>query len=223
TEGVQADDHDHVIKKNLRLVEHLGCMVSGEFQFPIALSSEEEQFAKEQVAQLEGRFAILNPRGGWPTKLWDAAGYAAIADRLFENCGVRSVVPYGPGEKDLAQSIVDQSKSGAAVVVDSTLKQFFALSKLAMIFIGGDTGPMHLAAAAHTPIVAIFGPTSARRNGPFYPNDIVVERDDLDCRTDCYRRSCSHISCMKIPADAVWQAVIRRLQLSDNRGDNFGD
>src|SRR5262249_6286012 len=215
TERVQADDHDHVIKKNLRLVEHLGCKVSEGFQFPIALSPEDEQFAKQQAARFDGRFVILNPGGGWPTKLWDTAGYAAIADRLFEYCAVRSVVTYGPGEKDLAQSIVDQSKSGAAVLVDSTLKQFFALSKLATLFIGGDTGPMHLAAAARIPIVAIFGPTSARRNGPFDLNDIVEERDDLDCRTDCYRRSCSHISCMKIPTDAVWQAVIKRLQLSD--------
>jgi ADP-heptose:LPS heptosyltransferase len=75
---------------------------------------------------------------------------------------------------------------------------------------------MHIAAAAGTPIVALFGPTSARRNGPFDPNDIVVERNDLDCRTDCYRRSCSHISCMKIPVIDVWQAVTDRLRIFES-------
>jgi heptosyltransferase I len=83
--------------------------------------------------------------------------------------------------------------------------------------VGGDTGPLHLAAAAGTPIVALFGPTSARRNGPFDVDDVVVERLDLDCRTDCYRRSCSHISCMKLPVDLVWQGVVKRLQSAECR------
>src|SRR5262245_18912738 len=223
TERIEADDRDHVIRKNLRLVQHLGCDVSAEFQFPIALSAEEEQFACQQQARFDGRFAILNPGGGWPTKLWTAEGFSAIADRLFENFGISSVITYGPGEEDLAQSVVEQSKTKAAVTLDSTLKQFFALSQRAALFIGGDTGPMHLAAAARTPIVALFGPTSARRNGPFDPSDIVVERDDLECRDDCYRRSCSHISCMKLPADTVWQAVVERLKISDNReAEDFG-
>jgi ADP-heptose:LPS heptosyltransferase len=74
---------------------------------------------------------------------------------------------------------------------------------------------MHLAAAAGTPIVALFGPTSARRNGPFAKEDLIVERFDLDCRTDCYRRYCSHTSCMKLPVDQVWQAVTERLRISD--------
>ncbi|HMY75737.1 MAG TPA: glycosyltransferase family 9 protein, partial [Blastocatellia bacterium] len=69
TEQVPADDHDHVIKKNLSLVQHLGCEVSGEFEFPIALDAEDTQFAEEQVQRCEGPPAILNPGGGWPTKL----------------------------------------------------------------------------------------------------------------------------------------------------------
>jgi lipopolysaccharide heptosyltransferase I len=217
TERVEADDSDHVIKKNLRLVEHLGCDVLGEYEFPVALSEDDERFAREQVDRFDGRFAILNPGGGWPTKLWSAEGFAAVADRLFEIYGIRSAITFGPGEEELAQPIVAQSRSGAAVTLDATLKQFFALSRRARLFIGGDTGPMHLAAAARTPVVALFGPTSARRNGPFDIEDQVVERFDLDCRTDCYRRSCSHTSCMKIPADTVWQAVVKRLETGDSK------
>ena len=217
TERVEADDDDHVIKKNLRLVEHLGCDVSGEYQFPVALSEDDERFAREQAERFDGRFAILNPGGGWPTKLWSADGFAAVADRLFEVYGIRSAITFGPGEEELAQAIVAQSRSGAAAALDSTLKQFFALCQRARLFIGGDTGPMHLAAAARTPVVALFGPTSARRNGPFDIEDQVVERFDLDCRADCYRRSCSHTSCMKIPADTVWQAVVKRLEIGESR------
>ncbi|MDQ3012471.1 MAG: glycosyltransferase family 9 protein [Acidobacteriota bacterium] len=210
-ESVTADDDDHVIKKNLRLVEHLGCDISGELEFPIALDVEDEQFADEQVGRCDGALAILNPGGGWPTKLWHTSEFAAIADRLWEAYGIRSAITYGPGGLSLAQAVVGQSRTGAAFPLASTLKQFLALARQAKLFLGGDTGPMHLAAAARTPIVALFGPTSARRNGPFAAGDQVVERFDLDCRTDCYRRYCSHTSCMKIPVETVWQAVIKRL------------
>ncbi|HZS04072.1 MAG TPA: lipopolysaccharide heptosyltransferase I [Blastocatellia bacterium] len=211
TEQVKVDDRDQIIRKNLSLVAHLGCAVDGDYEFPISTSAEDEKFAEAQLAERDGAVAIINPGGGWPTKLWNTAGFAAIADRLWEAYGLRSVVTYGPGEEALAQSVIDQTRSGASVPLDSTLKQFFALARRARLFIGGDTGPLHLAAAAGTPIVGIYGPTPARRNGPFAKDDIVVERFDLDCRTDCFRRACSHTSCMKIPVEAVWREVVKRL------------
>jgi heptosyltransferase I len=213
TECVAADDTDHVIKKNLRLAAYAGCETSGEYDFPIDLKPEDELFAARQHERFDGSFAILNPGGGWPTKLWSADCFAAIADRLWEAHRIRPVVTYGPGEEALAQSIAGLSRSGAAVTLESTLKQFFALARRAQLFLGGDTGPMHLAAAAGAPIVALFGPTSSRRNGPFSPADVVIERSDLDCRDGCYRRACSHNSCMKIPADIVWQGIEKRLRI----------
>lgn len=210
TETVKVDDDDHIIRKNLALVAHLGCQTEGDYEFPISISPEDERFAQELIAR-HGPVAIINPGGGWPTKLWNAAGFAAIADRLWQAYGLRSVVTYGPGEQPLAQAVVAQARSGAVSIIESTLKQFFALARRASLFIGGDTGPLHLAAAAGTPIVGLYGPTPARRNGPFAADDVVVERFDLDCRTDCFRRSCSHTSCMKIPVETVWQSVVRRL------------
>jgi heptosyltransferase I len=212
TEQVAADDREHVIKKNLQIAAHLGCDIGGAWEFPVALTAEEQQFAAAQDARFNNRFAILNPGGGWPTKLWNTHGFAQIADRLWNAYGISSAVAYGPGEETWAQAIVAQTKSRAAVVLKASLKEFWALAQRAQLFLGGDTGPMHIAAAAHTPIVAFFGPTSARRNGPFAAADVVIERDDLDCRTDCYRRRCSHTSCMKLPVDAVWQGVERRLR-----------
>lgn len=212
TERVRVDDDDHIIKKNLGLVAHLGVSVGSAYEFPLGLSFADEQFAEQQIAARGGNVAIINPGGGWPTKLWNMAGFAAIADRLWESYGWRSIVTYGPGEEALANSVVAHSHSGAVELLDSTLKQFFALAKRAQLFLGGDTGPLHLAAAAGTPIVGIYGPTPARRNGPFAAADVVVERFDLDCRTDCFRRSCSHTSCMNIPVEAVWQQVQRRIR-----------
>ncbi|MBO0798098.1 MAG: glycosyltransferase family 9 protein [Blastocatellia bacterium] len=223
TERVEVDDDDHVIKKNLRLAAHIGCEFTGDYDFPIELKPEDEIFAAEQEKRFEGDFAILNPGGGWPTKLWGAGGYAAIADRLWEAYRIRPVVTFGPGEEGLAQAIASQARTAAVVLLASSLKQFFALARRARLFIGGDTGPMHLAAAAGAPIVAIFGPTSSRRNGPFSSTDVVIEKFDLDCRSDCYRRACSHNSCMMIPAEIVWQGVEKRLLTAAGGSQKVGE
>ena len=217
TERVSVNDDDHIIKKNLQLVQHLGYSITGAYQFPLYLAPEDEQFAAQEIAQRDGAVAIINPGGGWPTKLWSVEGFAAIADRLWEAHGWRSVVTYGPGEEALANSVIAHSRSGAVETLPATLKQFFALARQAKLFIGGDTGPLHLAAAAGTPIVGIYGPTPALRNGPFAKDDVVIERFDLDCRVDCFRRSCSHTSCMKIPIENVWQGVERRILAANVR------
>ena len=211
-ELVEVDDRQHIIRKHLQLVAHLGVPFPDRYDFPIALEPADEAFADQAAARTNGQYAILNPGGGWPTKLWSPSGFAEIADRLWQEFGIHSFITFGPGEEELAQQVVDASRSGHAERLDSSLKQFLALAARARLFLGGDTGPMHLAAAAGTPIVTIFGPTAARRNGPFAATDIVVERFDLDCRTDCYRRSCSHTSCMLIPVDTVWQGVTKRLK-----------
>jgi heptosyltransferase I len=210
TEQVTVNDSGHIIQKNLQLAKYLGCEITKPYVFPISLNEEDLELADRHAAR--GPFALLNPGGGWVTKLWSTAGFAEIADRLWQVHGLRSFVTYGPGEETLAREVRAQSHSGAVELLDANLKQFVALAQQAHLFVGGDTGPMHLAAAASAPIVALFGPTSARRNGPFAEADVVVERFDLDCRTACYRRSCSHISCMKLPVEQVWQGIEKRLR-----------
>lgn len=208
---VPVDDTIHIIEKNLTLVRALPCTTTGTYRFPIALSDGDYSVAARIRERVNGDFAILNPGGGWQTKLWDAEKYGLIADRLWREFGVRSLITYGPGEQDLAEKVATAAKTSAAVPVASSLKEFLALSRSALIFIGPDTGPMHLAAAARTPIVALFGSSSSKRNGPFDDRDLVVERHDLECRVNCYRRRCEHISCMDLPVEAVWATITRRL------------
>jgi len=84
-------------------------------------------------------------------------------------------------------------------------------ARRAALFVGGDTGPLHIAAASGTPIVGLYGPTSPIRNGPFDPLDITLGRD-VWCRADCHRRSCWHWECMDIPVNDVKNAIVKRLQ-----------
>jgi heptosyltransferase-1 len=206
----------HVIRKGLGLVTGaLGIAVPTEatdFEFPIAVNGVNQIEAEEVAAGTDGKYVILNPGGGWPTKLWSAEKFGLLADELWSHYGVTSLIAYGPGEVELAEQALQASRSGKARAVTLSLKGFYALAKGAQAYVGGDTGPTHLAIAAGTPVVGLFGPTEWWRNGSPRDEDICIERNDIGCRTDCHRRSCSQWICMDIDVERVFQAVTERLK-----------
>lgn len=117
-------------------------------------------------------FAILNPGAGWGAKQWPAERYGAVAKQLAED-GICSLINFGPGEEDLA-SAVEVASEGKARKISCSVTELTSLTRRATLLIGGDTGPMHLAAALKVPVVAIFGPTNPARNGPFGTRSIVL-------------------------------------------------
>jgi heptosyltransferase I len=117
-------------------------------------------------------FAILSPGAGWGAKQWPAERYGVVA-RELEKLGIQSLVNYGPGEEELAAT-VEATSQGTARRVSCSVAELIALTRRARLFIGGDTGPMHLAAALKIPVVAIFGPTNPARNGPFGTRSVVL-------------------------------------------------
>jgi ADP-heptose:LPS heptosyltransferase len=182
-------------------------------EFPIATSPAHQAEAGNAELLTNGSYAILNPGGGWPTKLWSAERFGRLADELWSHHGLYSLVSYGPGEEQLAETVLQSSQSGKAQAVSLSLKGFYELAKRAQVYVGGDTGPTHLAIAAGAPIVGLFGPTEWWRNGSLQAADICVERFDIDCRTDCHRRACSKWICMDIEVERVLQAVGERLKV----------
>jgi lipopolysaccharide heptosyltransferase I len=222
TKTVKVPLHSHVIVKNLALVAGaLGIPVPldpAEFEFPIATTPLHEAEAEEAASGVDGRFAILNPGGGWPTKLWSAERFGALADELWTHYGLQSLVTYGPGECELAETVLASSRTGRARAVSLSLKGFYALAKRASLYVGGDTGPTHLAVAAGTPVAGLFGPTEWWRNGSPRPEDICIERNDIDCRADCHRRSCSQWICMDISVEQVLHFAGERLGRAQGLG-----
>ena len=216
TQTVEIPSHIHVIRKNLALAAGaLGIDVpesADEFVFPISVARAHVCEAEALIADVGDEFAILNPGGGWPTKLWDATRFGALADELWTRHGLRSLVTHGPGERELAEAVAGASRACIAHVASPTLKGFFELAKRAALYVGGDTGPTHLAVAADAPVVGLFGPTEWWRNGSPRATDICVERTDIDCRTDCHRRACSNWICMDIGVGRVAEAVDERLR-----------
>jgi lipopolysaccharide heptosyltransferase I len=117
-------------------------------------------------------FAILNPGAGWGAKQWPAERYGMVAQSLAQH-GIQSLINYGPREESLATS-AENASGGMARASSFSVGELITLTRCARLFIGGDTGPMHLAAALHVPVVALFGPTDPARNGPFRTKSIVL-------------------------------------------------
>jgi len=209
----------HVISKNLALVTGaLGIPAAEDpenLEFPFATNLHHDSEAERASAGTGGKFAVLNPGGGWPTKLWSPERFGDLADQLWSHHGLHSLVTYGPGEGALADRVLHSVRSDKARAVNISLKGFYVLAGRAQVYVGGDTGPTHIAVAAKTPIVGLFGPTEWWRNGSPRARDICVERTDIDCRDDCHRRACSKWICMDIEVQRVLQAVSERLKRAD--------
>ena len=205
----------HVVRRNLALAQNALGMASSTDQlaFPIFTTDEHKNEAAAIADRVGSNFAILNPAGGWVTKLWQPEKYGRVADLLWQEFGMESVVVTGPNEAALASEVLAASSSGKTVLAEPTLKGFYELAKRAQVYVGGDTGPTHLAIAAGAPVVGIFGPTEWWRNGSLNPNDICVERLDIGCRADCHRRTCSNWICMDIRPETLFEAVRARLEL----------
>lgn len=216
TDTVEVPPGIHVIGKNLALASAALDLEVPEkrFDFPIATLPEHVREAEETVARVGPEFAILNPGGGWATKLWPAENFGELARLLWSRHRIASVISVGPREEPLAERAIETAGEARVATASLSLKGFYELSKRARLYVGGDTGPTHLAVAAGTPIVGLFGPTEWWRNGSPHARDICVERLDIGCRTDCHRRRCSEWICMEVPAAAVLRAAATRLGLA---------
>lgn len=213
TDTVKIEPYTHIIRKQLRLASQaLGFAYDdSRLDFPIGTNKEYVNEASEIIAQSGESFALLNPAGGWVTKLWHAEKFGALADRIFQETGMISVVATAPNEIELARTVAENSRSGKLILTQPSLKGFYELAKRASVYVGGDTGPTHIAVAAGAPVVGLFGPTEWWRNGSLTPGDICVERTDIPCRIDCHRRTCDKWICMDSDVETVMAAVTRRI------------
>ena len=122
-------------------------------------------------AGISERFVLLAPEAGWGAKQWGESRYTQLAIRLRQaGFGVIINAPAGTPGPHLANTIAD---AAGVHGLSSTVAQLIALTRRAALVIGGDTGPVHLAAALGRPVVALFGPTDPNRNGPRFPGSRV--------------------------------------------------
>ncbi len=177
TERVEARGRRHVVEENLALAEHAGAqpVAQEHWNFPLPVSAEAARRVEERLARLGvERFLVINPGGGWMSKRWAPERYAELIDELEHQARYTPLVTGSPAEEPTIHDILERANARRALYFASTVSEYIALIRRASLFIGGDTGPLHLAAAVGTPIVAIYGPTNPTRNGPFAPADIAL-------------------------------------------------
>lgn len=199
----------HVIGKNLSLLSTVG-VSSSEIEFPLARTSSS---ALEAVRRDAGGapVALINPGAAWPNKRWPAARFGEVAAFVREVRGLVPFVLWGPSEESLARDVIAASGNAARLAPATTMADLLELSRAASLMVSGDTGPLHIAGAAGTPLVALFGPTDPDRNGPWAKEDVVISRyGTCGCH---YQRQCHQTSwCLNdVTVAEVTAAIQHRL------------
>jgi ADP-heptose:LPS heptosyltransferase len=198
----------HVVQMNLGLLTTLGIPVEPP-QFP--LERVDTEVARELRARSGNRYALINPGAAWPNKRWPATRYAEVARAIAAHHGLSVVVLWGPGEEALAQEVVREAAGAALLAPRTSIADLAAIARSAALMISGDTGPMHVAGAVGTPLVGIYGPTRASRNGPLAADDITISRDAV-CRCHHLRQCTQARMCLlDVEVAEVMDAVDRRL------------
>jgi heptosyltransferase-1 len=203
----------HVIEQNVSVAE--GLVGHGVKAAAAELPSDPaaEVRVERRLAEFGVReFAILNPGAGWGAKRWPAERYGEVARGLAE-LGLQGILNYGPGEDELARA-AEAASGGAARAMSSTLTELIALTRRTRLFVGGDTGPLHLAAALRVPVVGIYGPTDPARNGPYGTRSVVLR--SAESVTSHARRAAADEGMLGISSEAV--VVAARGLMGDDWG-----
>jgi len=210
-ERLPAYDIDkHALERYLDVARYLGAKdPSTACTLPI---EREILMIKQRIEGLKpaGRpLVAINPVARWKTKLWSERKFAELADRLISERNA-IVIFTGSHEDGLVNTriLAMMEQNAVSWAGETTLKELAALASLSTVFITTDTGPMHLAAAAGTRVVALFGPTAPWRTGPFGPPHITV-RAGLNC-SPCFKRTCDdNVRCMEeITVDEVMRNIV---------------
>jgi heptosyltransferase II len=173
----QPPSEKHRIESLQYLLNQIG--IKGKAGPPIYVPSG---IAKDWVTHLlrDKHYVVLNPGGNWPPKRWPIERFAQMADRLTTELGLHVVVTGSAKDRELAYAIQERTTSRIINLVGQTdIEGLAALIQASRLFIGNDTGPMHLAAAMGTPLIALFGPTSAKITGPVGTGPIRVLQKDI--------------------------------------------
>jgi len=189
------------------LLRQLG-LSPGPDELYLELSEDIRQWASDFVEELRRPIIGLNPGAAYgPAKRWPAQKYASLTTRLAEATGGTIMVFGTEADRQAADTIGKKTSTLVDLTGRTSLKQAMGLIECLDVFVTNDSGLMHVAAAARTPLVAIFGSTDAVATGPFSDRAKVIQKD-FAC-IPCLKPECkSDFRCMEeIQVGEVAEAV----------------
>jgi len=204
----------HAVDRYMKIAGALGCDEKDIlFPFPLCDSRMKDL---EAIRSSIKEYAVIVPGARWDTKIWPAENFGRLASLL----PLRSLVIGSKGDMEIAERVVQSSRGKAISLAGKTgLWELIEVMRRARIVISNDSGPMHIAAGFKIPVVAIFGPTSPVRTGPYGEGHIVI-KSGLEC-APCFKRHCRDLKCMRgITVDVVYEKIVtHKKQLPQRRHD----
>ncbi len=211
------DRRMHKVEKNMLVARYLGAgdaVPEVSLEVPDDIKRYVDNFFHH--AGIQPPVFAINPFSskGTDFKRWPIERYARLIGMVRERMGARTLILWGPGEKKEAERLQAMAGEGALLACPTNIPQLYAMLEKVDMYIGGDTGVMHLASAAKIPVVAIFGPTDVKINAPYGLNNVIV-RKEISC-SPCKKKDCRERTCIEsISVEDVFEAVKR---MSDKTG-----
>jgi len=204
------EEETHVIRKNLKLLEILG-IKDTRLEFPLRIPGEIVQSVQSKLSGIgrqDGqRIAIFNVGAAWATKRWFPEKWIEFIEMAHLPGSFPLLLWGSEDENRLAQVVAE--KTGVRVAPFLSIKEAIALLQIASLVVSGDTFALQAACALDVPVVALFGPTNPRRNGPFRERDKVIYKKQ-DC-SPCYKHECSDLQCLQAISAKEVAAAAREL------------
>jgi len=203
----------HAVDRHLYIAKFLGANINN-VEFPLWISKEERNFAKKVLSEhnisRKDLLIGLNAGASIQHNRWDKERFAKLGDILIEKHKANIILFGGKQDVKSVQEIYEMMRNKPINLAGkTTMKQLASIIEYCNLFIGNDTGPLHIAVAMKVPVVAIFGPADPKRTGPYGKQNIVVYKK-LSC-SPCFRHpTCSDFKCMKlISVEEVLEAAKR--------------
>ena len=180
------EDGKHQSAKNLEIVSYLNISTKN-LREEMTLLPEEQEWARRYLKKLKFTFDKpiigIHPGAGKIKNRWPVKSFAEAADVFGRKYGAQIAVFYGPNEKLLADALMKEMLTPAKIISDLTLREFAAVVSQIDLFLGNDTGTTHVAAAAGTSLVVVFGPTDPKQWKPWGPEFIAIRGADGRCES----------------------------------------
>ena len=182
-------EHCHAVEQNMKLVETwMGETMSGDIQLQFPLQATDREYVEQTLSDWnipdDKDVICIHPGSGAASKIWSVDNFAQVADLLASKFDAAIVFTGTASESDLVSEIAGKVKQDSYVLVGATtVGQLAALYERSLVVLGPDSGAMHLAAAAHTPTVTLFGPADPVEFAPWGdPCRHAVVTSDIACR-----------------------------------------
>lgn len=197
----------HLVDAQLQLLDSLGISEPRvRFAVPRDEAAESAMNTALQTLHLGCPYAVINVGAGWDSRLWPPQQYGRVAKHLGHRYRIPSLVVWaGDREREWAQEVVSHSGGHALLAPPTKLTELTALLRRARMFIGSDTGPLHMAAAVGIPCVGLYGTTRPEESGPYGEQHVVLQTR-YQSGTARQRRRAANDAMREITSEAVCSA-----------------